>query len=71
MPIYLTKGARSIKIDEIGSGFNFTATGGTNEGRFLQVDFAEGGLSLKKPGSITTGTGLTLDANGRAVFEDA
>lgn len=71
MPSFkITHGNRSVRIDLTNDGFDLSAEG-EHSGRFLEVDFAEGGLTLKKPGSITTDTGLELDENGRAVFHDA
>ena len=42
-----------------------------NEGRFLELVDAGGHLEILAPGSITTGTGLELDAQGRAVVHPA
>lgn len=40
----------------------------TNSGRFLKMVDGGGHLELVGPGSITTDTGLELDAGGHAVF---
>lgn len=67
--IKLFVGSHVIRLEENSSGgFRLLAEGPNGDGRFLEIKDGGGHIELEAPGSITTGTGLELDGDGRAVF---
>lgn len=59
-----------IRLEVMSDRLRFYAEGPSGDGRFLEIVDGGGHIEILSLGSITGGTGLELDENGRVIIHE-